>query len=89
MMTCLRLVVVLSAAGVFSQVYGMITQGSGDLHGLWWSYGVLGVLGPLCLYFSVIVRVNNFLPLRDMNAEKLKKNKDEDDAQNSSRLGSV
>jgi hypothetical protein len=37
MMTCLRLVVVLSAAGVFSQVYGMMTQGSGDLHGLWWS----------------------------------------------------
>jgi hypothetical protein len=37
MMTCLRLVAVFSAAGVFSQVSGMMTQGSGDPHGLWLS----------------------------------------------------
>ena len=37
MMTCLRLVADLSAAGVFSQDSGMMTQGSGDLHVLWFS----------------------------------------------------
>jgi hypothetical protein len=37
MMTCLRLVAVLSDVVVFSQDSGMMIQGSGDLYGLWLS----------------------------------------------------